>query len=1066
MPGNHDWEKYEDAIYRYYSKKPNFLVRRDVRLPTPSGRTRQIDVFIETIAGEEFPVRIAIEAKHYREKIDSDTFDAIRTKFVSVGVDLGVIYCPLGLESGPMSDLKTSANPKILLRQKSLDDMLSENWGEDILSVFDQMVLAKVATDPSVSLQADVIDSIERISLYARFFFYKLDNATWLPILSESGVFERALRGENQVPPLLAAEYVARFVELEPDHFVRFCEGVTQPLQWFEGDFFKAALKLPKSHKSRFARAATTWPFQSVLDTEPIIAFLTDLLQEGDVSEMLDLHRQVTQLEEKPSETNGFWVAESIVSEYEFRELTRGFLSRVVCQAPRKIFDYSRRRLCEAMALEEPLDPDGFAASGSVTSFVHEGEFGPHGPVDLLLYTVRDVAVALGRCQPDMLLEFALEDISGGGNKALQRVSLFALAECEEVRGRAVEKILLVESIWHNYSVIPELEYLVKRSWPNLSEEVREAITSRVMSLRRFEYRTDDVGPEDAEKYRKGHVIDWLLLLKGLGLPTQLEEQATAMLDAYSSETGKTARIEHVDTQVVALDPVPDEARNFASKTVDEILTYCEQFEASYGVLEEKTPRGVADRLKEEVVRRPADFLPFASRIVTLPYPAYHSAVADGFREALLEKSSSLDRGLAAQALLDVVGNLKYLGRKTVGRDSFNYGDPQWVRNAVAGFLDQAAQSDPRPLASQAQLFDLWRALWPNAKGDPGAEGDLNALTEVINSEAGQLSMALCRLTLRTMSTAPGESAEECQERETWKKKLLEEIDRELLKSDLPVVRAPLGLFFTGFFKSDKAWTGPRTDLMFDRSNQPIWEAAWSCHFWMSQRYTEVFQHLRDHYLHALDVAVEDDSHRRDWVGNMGVDFAIFWMIGKLSEGDPLLGKFWQRAPKRSKREATFWINGQLSESGWAENWPKAKRWWELALASHRQGNPSSSLSEFLHWLELAPDDLSLTSIEELVIAGVSSERRFLDKELYQFLQIRSEGEPEACARVAAAIASNAAGSPGFWFGSSLEDLLRSLYRTGDEATREILVKAQKTLLSGGLFSFRDVFGDEPDVGQ
>jgi hypothetical protein len=1060
---NKDWQAYERAIARYYESVPNCEVVLDAKVPADSGRLRQVDVLLRLTAPPDFVITVGIEAKHYNKKIDSDTYDAIRAKFVSIGVDRGVIYCPHGLEAGPQQDLERSTNPQIELRQMTLEQVLEKGWGDDFLIAVDRLASAKTSGSPDNALQDQVVDSIERLPLHARYFFYKLDNPVWLAILSERGVLERAVQKQNAIPPLLAAEYVCKFVEAQPNVFLRFSEAVQESFSWLETDLVRAAMRLPAEFRSQFTETASAWNFDHAVDTEGIVELVRDQVAAGNTEGAMRLLSRVTRIWGTKSdlgELGSVVRLQSPVRDYWFTELTRKLLPTLVAEDPEGVVAYTRNRLTEALSIERPFEPD-VLPTYAVANISKEGQFGPLDLLDTLVYTYKDVLQALCAKDSNKLLALVENDLESKSNGALVRAGLCATGDCPSVRGRIVEVVLKHDYVWRNYNFVPELEHLVSQAWVDLPSEVQAAVIRRVLTLERFDYRSDNIGDDDAEKYRKHHIIDWLLLLRGLGFPQEWLEEATHTLDQLSTETGKTKRFEHEGPRVVGIDPTPDDARKFPDMSAEEIVEYCAAFEAKFGFLEQETPHGVASMLQKEVARRPSEFLGLLDSIVTLPYPAYHSAIADGFTDSL-RGESSLDRRAATEVLRQVILGANYRSVGDERRDLFDFGYPQWVRSAVARFLEQAAQSDPDPLLSQESLYELWKLLWPEADRSPTIQGNVDWFTEVINSEAGHLSMAICRLALR-MNTLHGKAEAEQTSRQAalkWEQRLLDEIDHAILSANEPVVRAPMGFFFTGFFIGAKDWASERTDRIFDRSDPILWEAAWSCHFWITQRFVSVFEHLRPHYQFGLEVIDSKEIERRNWAERMGDDFAIFWMSGVLTREDDLLSLFWEKAPPRVKNSGTLWINAHLTSDNWDSEWPRARDWWQLAYEHRSEPDEDESQALFLHWLESAPSSLTVQEIEPLIISAVGNERHFLGDTVFGFLQERSHQEPAACARVVEAISRNVGLHIGISQDEDMKSLMEQLFATGDAEAKQAVTNAKRHLLSAGLFGYQHVLGN------
>jgi hypothetical protein len=92
----------EEIVERLCSDFAGARVSRDVLIRGKSGTDRQIDVLIEAIQ-KSFDIKIIVEAKNYSDKVGIEKVDALKTKLVDVGGNLGVIVCPLGFTEGAIN---------------------------------------------------------------------------------------------------------------------------------------------------------------------------------------------------------------------------------------------------------------------------------------------------------------------------------------------------------------------------------------------------------------------------------------------------------------------------------------------------------------------------------------------------------------------------------------------------------------------------------------------------------------------------------------------------------------------------------------------------------------------------------------------------------------------------------------------------------------------------------------------------------------------------------------------------------------------------------------------------
>jgi hypothetical protein len=170
-----EWLEYEEAIVRYYAAHSGYRVTHDVKIENENGRMRQIDVLLEITAGPSLTFRVAIEAKHRKKPITSKEFDAIRTVLEGSGADVGHIFCPAGLEKGPKSEIHKIKHPRIVLHQKTIEDLVGDTWGAGILNQAEAIALAKNAISPDSLVTENVVATLKRIPVLSRYFFYCLE---------------------------------------------------------------------------------------------------------------------------------------------------------------------------------------------------------------------------------------------------------------------------------------------------------------------------------------------------------------------------------------------------------------------------------------------------------------------------------------------------------------------------------------------------------------------------------------------------------------------------------------------------------------------------------------------------------------------------------------------------------------------------------------------------------------------------------------------------------------------------------------------------------------------------
>lgn len=112
----------EKIVVRLCSGYKNAKVTRNAIVKGKSGTDREIDVLIEA-QHQSFDIRIAVEAKNYKTKVDVGVIEAFVTKLKDVGCNLGVVVCPLGFTEGALN----TANMNDIQLYQVFDHLLGNN---------------------------------------------------------------------------------------------------------------------------------------------------------------------------------------------------------------------------------------------------------------------------------------------------------------------------------------------------------------------------------------------------------------------------------------------------------------------------------------------------------------------------------------------------------------------------------------------------------------------------------------------------------------------------------------------------------------------------------------------------------------------------------------------------------------------------------------------------------------------------------------------------------------------------------------------------------------------------
>ena len=120
------WRIYEKIVADTYEEYPDCEVIRDHKVIGKSGVARQVDVWVTgAVAGCE--IRVAIECKFHKSKVDINLIDSFIGMLQDIGAHKGVFITTTGFTSGAEARAKAA---DISLKIMSLESALETDWGE------------------------------------------------------------------------------------------------------------------------------------------------------------------------------------------------------------------------------------------------------------------------------------------------------------------------------------------------------------------------------------------------------------------------------------------------------------------------------------------------------------------------------------------------------------------------------------------------------------------------------------------------------------------------------------------------------------------------------------------------------------------------------------------------------------------------------------------------------------------------------------------------------------------------------------------------------------------------
>lgn len=411
-------------------------------------------------------------------------------------------------------------------RPRLLDTEFQEWFGE-VVSVFGEVISrfritflrvleyvdsVVVLQDPPRALRKRIPNNYVAF----KYFFERVTNPRWLPLLRKRGFFVRPpslLTDEQGITRAIfwpQAEYIGRMAQCEnakvrEEALEIMLEVSSTDNYLIHADFAKAAIGMPIELAARWAEPAAealrrgvglSWGaaqdlgrLSSKLAQDghaeaalKVASALLDILpdqNEGDGEECQVGAEKEAEVKYRPSPEPRFRC-----DPYEYKEILKATLPSLVKAAPTESIEMFCGLLEKAMvlsarvgAIEKPRD---FTCSRRPAIEDH-GQNSGYGAVDPLITALRDATETTCRRDPEKV-ESVVEAIEAHGWDIFRRIAFHLLRVAGQVPAGMVEARLVNSELFDNYGVHHEYFHLLKRRFPELTPEGQATILAWIDS--------------------------------------------------------------------------------------------------------------------------------------------------------------------------------------------------------------------------------------------------------------------------------------------------------------------------------------------------------------------------------------------------------------------------------------------------------------------------------------------------------------------------------------------------------------------------------------------------------
>jgi hypothetical protein len=809
-------------------------------------------------------------------------------------------------------------------------------------------LLAK--TNPSKKDIKFFRDNIPNNIIIQSYFFDRLQRPGWIKPLWRNGFFrfppglERDMeQGTIRFPPWPEARYLARMANSKPELVACIImEMEDTDNAAVHVNLVDAALNMPPEISARLVEKAVKWAKSPYLPLPVKLGELMIYWANGNMTEeaislacaLLDVFPAEKSSNLRPEERYALPPEpRARFSEYEYEHILKNYYPELVRAAPLPALELLCDLLGKATRLsrhrEDDKGPEDLSYVWRPAIEDHTQNLG-HTLKDALVEGVRDAAEVALR-SGSMSIQQVVETLERRGWKIFQRITLHILRLFSEQAEGLVATHLTDRRLFDDVGVWHEYALLLRSTFSQLSGQDQRMILNWIEEgpdeerFKKWRLEQNGAPPSEDEfaRYREIWQLDRLAWIELKNLPADWQER-------YKSMVAKHGEPEHPEFPVygwfVWVGPTsPKTAKELAAMPVESIVSFLKTWRPPENAYREPSPEGLARILSSVVAEAPQRFAIEAARFQGLD-PTYVRALLSGLREGLKQQKAFEWNPVLLLCRWVVDQPREIPGRKVDTLEA----DPDWgwARKAIADLLSAGFEKGGGEIPIEMRK-EVWRILLPLTEDpDPTPEYEeryggtnMDPVTLSINSTRGEAIHAVIRYALWVRRHL--EKQTDSNDRLARGFDEMPEV-REVLEAHLDVthdpslaVRAVYGQWFPELALLDPTWAEARKGRIFplDEESQAYFDAAWNAYVVFCRPYDNVFDLLRDAYMHAVKRMGDlDDS--TSWVENpdkrLIEHLMTYYWRGKVNLQDPLLVSFWEEASDMLRAYAIEFIGHAL----------------------------------------------------------------------------------------------------------------------------------------------------------
>lgn len=846
-----------------------------------------------------------------------------------------------------------------------LEDNLLAYTGEfyDAIDKIDKILEKKTPNnDDLIKLKS----LIKRGSHY-RYFFNKLNNPKWLPLLESDKTFNfkyppkeiEEANGTIRFPQWIELQYLVRIADRVPEDVTRIIlntESTSNP--WVARDYLDAILKMPSGNFKKLLRKIKRerWFYEPYRTALPQLGIdlAEKLILEGAIDSALALATILLSVQKVEKEDfitrkkNGIRTYEvrSYIGDWDYKEFVEKIIPKLSVLEPTKTIVLLRDILESSIHIER--DKSGYDDDNLLYFRIPSIEsIGRDDPKNLLVVGIRNSLDRLADSNhPELKAVLKILAHSEGIYPIMLRIQMYIYRKYPEIFSEEIKEVLTNPKLFDDIRIDNEYFGLLKTCYPMLDQKSQDLILGWV-----------EKGPTDRAINKSAWQAQKLLPISSF-LSKEWLDHYKKITENYTPEPPRHGVT--VGSWVGPTSPV--EKTTLESMGDVEFLDYLESWKPDDQEMFSPSHEGLGREIEKIIPKDVNRYIVLGEQMFQRKlHPVYLYSLIKGTRDAYTN-GETIDWDTILNLCNLLVQKLEpYEFEKFRSIFGTNWNS---VRRIIADFIEDILNKghNDAPADKKEIIWSIISKLVEDPEPDNSFEGEyggnnMDPATMSINTVRGNALHALIKYALwvNRKDNPKGDNPVLPPEVKAVLEKHL-----NVEKDSTLTTRSIYGQYFPTIFYLDKVWAKRNIKKIFGPPLDPIKESAWETYLGFGTYWIPVVKALEEQYLESVR-SLNPSSSRDRYEDRLAEHLMIAYWRGEIGIDDEVLNIFFENACDGTRNHAIWFLWRSMEENKLKEDsveWKRLRSLWEKRVSFEPTGEKYLEFSGFADWLSCAPENI------------------------------------------------------------------------------------------------------------